>query len=183
MHVYSLPVILTFVHISCSSYSLYHFSPYKERCKNLHDPRVEDSTSTDIVLEHKYKRAGRYVIPDRLFHRETSDVHRTNPIISKSIWETHHPTGLSYDGTSSDFQATYNLVVNASSNLFVPAGEHRTGSGLVSNQDITNGSCSTHIKLGEIQKHCIVLKIREMDETHRDFTYAPTDCKFVNSVE
>lgn len=170
-------------HFTC--HVIYYFSPYGHRCKNLHDPQVtsdEHDESNVIVLEHctKAKRNG-LTIPDRLYHHQLNSSRQSNPLIASYIWENCRPSRSSDE--SLDWMDTYNLVCNAGTqgntakNAYPKSGKRRTGNGPRYSDVVNRNNPPKVVVLGELQKLCIVMKMRDMDDTHLDFTYAPVDCE------
>ena len=144
-----------------------------------------------IVLEHctKAKKNGG-AIPDRLYHHRVSSIRQVNPLIAPYTWENHRPSGSS-DG-SLDWKDTYDLVCNAAGlgaasvfpvpAVLSPSRKTRTGPGTGHPpylDVITNKNNPPRGTLGEVQKLCVVLRMRDgTNDSHLDFTYSPVHCEY-----
>jgi hypothetical protein len=159
-------------------------SPYNDRCKNLHDPRLESCPHNNEVLEHKTKatKSGA-IIPDRLYHHQRNSNGQSNPLISSHIWEKCRPNHhLSDDDTKMNIWADTYALVCIQKPVARGTGD-REGPGEGSSDMATTAANSLRvgggIALTEVQRLSIVLMMHRglNGSKHLDFTYAHNECK------
>ena len=130
-----------------------------------------------MVPHYTKAKRGACAVPDRLHHRRLDAVRQVNPLVAPGVWEGRGPApppSRAGDGPA-EFWATYDLVVNAGPRATAlprhgPAAACRARHGGFAEYD------SRRI-LSELQKLCIVLRMRATDRTHLDFVYSPTHCE------
>lgn len=113
-----------------------------------------------VVVPH-YTKAKHGAIVDRLHHHRRNALRQANPLVAPGI-AREAPPGQEDDALS-EFWDTYDAVCNAGvlPRLCAPAASPGAGRGAAAGIP------------SELQRLCIVLRMRESHRAHLDFVYSP----------
>ncbi len=159
-------------------------SPYGQRCKFLHDPRIANLYDHNVVAPDHCTKAKRNSndIPDRLYHHRLASIRQVNPLVAPYTWDWCRPfrltDGALARGPSMEFKDTYNLICNSEPDARILDWSAMTPAPAAPRA--FDGGIFPRATLRELRRLCIALKMHGVggNGKHLDFTYEPKDCEF-----
>jgi hypothetical protein len=144
-------------------------SPYGQRCKFLHDPRIANLYDHNVVAPDHCTKAKRNSndIPVHLYHHRLASIRQVNPLIAPYTWDWCRPfcltDGALARGPSMEFKDTYNLVCNSEPDAKILDWLAMTPAPAA--PCAFDGGIFPRATLRELRRLCIALKIAALAAT------------------